>query len=415
MKQLVFFSFIAFVAPLVSHARGEAVLSVVPSAGSFLVGSTFDVSFLLDTKNVAINTVEIELDFPADKIQLTNPTLGRSIIQLWPAPPTFSNREGRVYFVGGIPSPGITTSQGLVFTLTFRVVAPGKGELRFGEKTSLLANDGKGTNILGNALPAFFTFLVPPPQGPTISSPTHSDQEQWYQNPSPTFIWPQSAFGNAYSYAIDQNPTGFPDTIAEGSDTTASFENLKNGIRYFHLRERAGGVWGGISHFVVRIDNELPSAFSVAVSPAKRMQNRNPVFRFFTTDILSGLDHFSMKIVALSRDSAQETFFFEVSSPYQALNLDPGRYQVIVRATDKAGNNRDEAVTLSIVTAFSGIFTREGIDFMFFFLPWSGIASRSAFILLVLFIILFLFGHRHHHSLVYAIQHDIKKFFHFLS
>ncbi len=71
-----------------------AGLFLNPASGSFLVGSTFDLSIVLDTKAQPVNTVEIELLFPPEKLQVSNPPVGQSIIQLWPAPPVFSNRQG---------------------------------------------------------------------------------------------------------------------------------------------------------------------------------------------------------------------------------------------------------------------------------------------------------------------------------
>src|SRR3989344_3071325 len=121
-KACLFLAVVFFVAPFLANAAGGAALFLSPQTGSFLVGGTFDVSIILDTKGAAVNTVEIELIFPQDKLQITSPSVGKSIIQVWPAPPSFSNREGKIYFVGGIPSPGIVVSDGIVLTLSFRVV-----------------------------------------------------------------------------------------------------------------------------------------------------------------------------------------------------------------------------------------------------------------------------------------------------
>ena len=101
------FSFSLFSAfPFSGNSAGSAIVSLSPGSGTFLVGSTFDVSIVLDTKGIAVNTAEIELMFPSDKLQLTNPSVGQSIIQLWPAPPVFSNPEGKANFAAGIPRPG---------------------------------------------------------------------------------------------------------------------------------------------------------------------------------------------------------------------------------------------------------------------------------------------------------------------
>ncbi len=392
------------VMPVVVAAQAGG-LFLNPASGSFFVGSTFDLSIVLDTKGVAVNTVEIELLFPPDKLQVATPSVGQSIIQLWPAPPTFSNREGRIYFVGGIPSPGIVTSQGVVLTLTFRVIAPGDGNIRFGEATSILANDGQGTNIIGTTAPAFLKFSVPPPQGPAIYSPTHPDQEKWYRDPNPTFVWDKSKFADGYSYAMDTDPSGFADTTIESAEATASFEDLSSGFWYFHLRERAGGVWGGISHYLVKIDRDLPADFQLDISPRVRTTNRNPIIRFFSTDSLSGLDHFAMKIIPLTGNQAEsEALLFEVTSPYQAPGLDSGRYQVLVRAFDQAGNTRDASTLLTILGPGSEVFSPEGLNLFggLVFISWPLAMFIGGLLLFFIVLLVVLLWRRHHHHVTTA-------------
>lgn len=394
-----------------ARAAGGAGLFLNPASGTFLVGGTFDISVVLDTRGVAINTVAVDLSFPPDKLQIASPSVGKSIIQVWPAPPVFSNREGRIYFVGGIPSPGIVTSQGVVLTLTFRVVSPGNAEIRFGEKTTVLANDGKGTDVLGQSPSVFYRLSVPPPQGPAISSPTHPDQERWYRDPNPLFVWSRSEHADGYSFGIDKDPAGFPDATIDGTAPTAQFQNRESGIWYFHLRERAGGVWGGVSHYTAKIDSDQPASFQAHVSPGKRTTNKNPIFRFFTTDALSGFDHFEMKIIPLSGGQFSESLFFEVASPYQAVNMDAGRYQVVVRAVDRAGNTRDETALLNIVSSLTQFWGPEGIDLVFVFVPWFRAFLIIVLLLIIAFAILILFWIHHSHHLRHAFREDFKKIF----
>jgi len=395
---------------LPATARAAALL-LHPGRGDFLVGSTFNLSIILDTKNVSINTIETELFFSPTKLQLASPSIGKSIIQLWPTTPVFSNTEGRIYFVGAVPSPGINASDGVVLTLTFRVISPGEGEIKFGEKTSVLANDGKGTDLLIQKSSAFFKFLIPPPQGPAISSPTHPDQERWYKDNNPTFIWSRGIIANKFSYLIDHDPSGIPDTSSEGMASTISFNNLDNGIWYFHLRAAIDDVWGGVSSYVLKIDNQSPAAFAVNVSPGKRTSNRNPIFRFFTTDSLSGFSHFEMKMIRLSGIKTFEAFFYEVSNPYQAINIEPGRYQVVVRAYDDALNSRDESVTINIIGPLSKFIDSEGVDLIVFFLPWNMLINVLLLILIIFIIIIFLLLRKHRHHLKHAFLEDIERFF----
>lgn len=394
---------------------GEAALFLEPASGTFFVGSTFDLSVVLDTKGQAVNTIEVELQFPPDKLQLASPSVGKSIIGLWPAPPVFSNKEGRIYFVGGIPSPGINTSRGVVLTLSFRVISPGQAQISFGNKSSVLLNDGRGTNALGQHPAAFFSFSLQPSAGPSITSPTHPDQERWYHDLDPMFVWQKGSFADGYSFTIDHDPGGISDTLVRGTESQASFQNLKSGIWYFHLRERQAGVWGGVSHFAVHMDTESPASFKINVSPGIRTTNKNPIFRFFTTDALSGFDHFEMKIIPLSLGEAGETLFFEVNSPFQAASLGTGRYQVIVRAFDRAGNTRDETVTMNIVSSLTQFINAEGIDLVFVFLPWPGVMFFIFIFFLVVVSLLVALWEQHRHHLKHAFWEDVRKLFGFFS
>lgn len=387
-----------------------ATLRLTPGSGSFILGSTFDVSVILNTDGVPVNTVEVELNFPADKLQIANPSLGKSIVEIWASPPTFSNREGRIYFVGGITAPGINTSQGIVQSFTFRVISPGDAQISFGKKnTSVLANDGLGTNILKQTSPTSFHLILPPAQGPEIFSPTHPEQGKWYRDPNPILKWSSSPRSEGFSYSIDRDPNTAPNTVSNTFIGEASFSNLDSGIWYFHVREKAGGSWGGVSHYFMNIDTVPPASFGVEVSPSPRTSNKSPILKFFTTDGLSGFDHFEIKLVPLNNGASESTFFFEASSPYQLTGLKSGRYELIVRAYDKAGNFRDEQVTLNILSSFLQFISPEGVDLVFFFVSWGTFISILILIgaILLIFIIIMWMKHRHH--LKHAFWQDFKR------
>ena len=159
-----------------TQAQTGAVLKLVPASGTFYVGKTFDVSIVVDTGPQAINAIAAELHFSPEIIQVTNPAAGSSIVSLWSAPPTFSNEEGIVRLQGGIPSPGVKTSQGVVTTLTFRAMQPGNVSLIFTGNSQVLANDGRGTNILSLTVGATYRIELPPPEGPAVTSSTHPEQ-----------------------------------------------------------------------------------------------------------------------------------------------------------------------------------------------------------------------------------------------
>jgi hypothetical protein len=414
------FLFIAFVGAIVyslpsAYAAKNASLYLSPSSGTFTVGSTFDVSIVLNTVSDAVNLIEAELLFPRDKIQIANPSVGKSLVEVWATPPTFSNQEGRVYFVGGIPSPGITTSNGIVLTITFRVISSGEAEIRFGNSTRVLANDGVGTDVLAQATPSSFTFRPIPPQGPEISSPTHPDQARYYKQSSPSFIWTRDG-ATAFSYLINKDLNSLPNTIIDTTETSVSFNDLEDGIWYSHVRAQKNGIWGGGSSFMIRIDTLPPAVFDLTLSSGRRTTEERPIVRFFTTDSLSGLDHYELKIIPLDKNARADTaFFFEVASPYQFTPLQPGRYVVLVRAYDKAGNWRDAEKTITITRTLFPFANTEGVDFVLFFVPWTILLNVLFFLVLLLLLGLGGFWHIHKNHIHMSIKEDIKLLFHIFS
>ena len=175
------------------------------------------------------------------------------------------------------------------------------------------------------------------------------------------------------------------------------------------MREKAGGSWGGTSHYFMNIDTIAPAAFSVNVSPSPRTSDKSPIIRFFTTDTLSGFDHFEIKLVPLANGPNESTFFFEASSPYELSNLSTGRYELVVRAYDKADNFRDESVILNILSSFFQFISPEGIDLIVVFVPWSIFLPILIVIIFILLMMVVAMWIKHRHHLRHAFWEDFRK------
>ena len=355
----------------VAKAAG-ASLYLSPNSGTFYVGSTFDVSIFVNTGGEDINAVQTDLKFDSKKLQIASPTAGKSFISVWISQPTYSNIYGTAFFQGGIPSPGINTSAGLVSTITFRVIAPGETTVSFLDSSRVLLDDGKGTDVLTSVGRGVYILSIPPPEGPKVFSPTHSDQNKWYKNPNPSFSWEKEKGVTDFSYSLDFDSQGTPDNTPEGDFTSISFSDLEDGIWYFHIKAKKTGIWGGTSHYLVQLDSTFPASFTPEVEPSVRTSVAQPIISFITTDALSGFDHFEIKIIDISPSSQEDkevAFFVEVVSPYKLPLLKPGQYMPVVRAFDKAGNWRDESIKIEIIPKGIGM-TGRGIWFFFILIPW---------------------------------------------
>ena len=356
------------------EAAEGATLQFSPSSGTFFLGSTFNMSLTLNTGSYAINAVEVAVRFPADKIQVANPSIGDSFISIWVTPPQYSNTEGTLVFRGGVPTPGITISNGVISTATFRARALGEVELSYEATSQVLANDGRGTNVLRTRGVARFTIIMPLPEGPEVFSPTHADPNVWYRFPDPSFFWKKSEGADGFSYALSQDPFETPDEVSEGDNTSASFANVADGVWYFHLRAHAGNTWGGVTHYVFRIDRTPPASFNPQAKPdGPYTPGAQPTITFFTTDNASGVDHYEMRTVRISGQGEEGTavsFFTEEVSPYTFPVNERGSYQMVVRVFDRAGNTKDATLKVELVEEPPRRFTREGIRLFGVLIRW---------------------------------------------
>ena len=359
------FSLVSFLFPRALSAQENSVsLYLVPAGGTYVVGDTFTVSLYVNTAGETINAIEANLTFPPDKLQVVSPSSGRSVIELWLGQPSYSNSAGTLSFIGAIPNPGLNVSQGLVSTITFRAKQTGRAVIDFSADSKVLLNDGFGTPVLGKKSGAILDLVLPPPQGPTVVSTSHPDQSRWYSVSSVVLSWSGEPTAHAYSFVLDDEPITIPDNTAEGAAESVSFADVADGVHYFHIKARRGNVWGGTTHFVARVDTSPPAQFPITILPSNYTSVDRPIVEFTTTDGDSGVSFYEVKVVGLSagKDTTadQQPFFVEAASPYLP-QLTPGKYEVIVRAHDAAGNVQEAKSNVQVLTP--------GLGFLGYFNP----------------------------------------------
>lgn len=341
-----------FISPAFSFAQtvyldaqslvGRASLVFSPKAGTFQEGSVFDVQVFLDTRGQSVNTVELHVSFPTDKLFLVRPSGDKSIIGLWLEPPKYSNTDGRASFIGVIPG-GIVTNSGLISTLTFRTKAAGTAVVKVASTSRVLMNDGLGTDAEVDYGRASYSVTAKPPDGIAVFSETHPIQDRWYNNNNPILQWDKDGEAVDFSYTLDNQPFTVPDNVVDTQDALKQFQNLKDGVYYFHIKARKNNVWGVPTHFALHIDAHPPASFRPSVD---FIDSGHVLISFFTTDLLSGLDHYEVGVIDSSQPSTEAPAFVPAESPYQLPSV-PDNANVIVRAIDRAGNVRDSRISVS--------------------------------------------------------------------
>lgn len=348
-KILVFFSFIFVIFGVSSAAAQTASLYFSPSSGTHNIGSTFSVSVYVSSVDQAMNAASGVISFPKDKLEVVSLSKTSSIFNLWVLEPAFSNTFGTINFEGVVLNPGFTGSSGKIITVTFKVKAGGNAALNF-SSGSVLANDGQGTNILaslgkasfvlGGAAPAPETPAAPAktgsPETPQLSSLTHPDPNKWYNNTEAKFIWPVQAGINAVRLLYDKFFSSAPKIVYEPAISEKELKNLEDGVYYFHAQFRNGQGWGGAAHFRFQVDTEPPLPFKIRFVDDKETDNPRPAALFETTDSLSGVAYYRVKIsdgefIELSEEKVK-------GRPYILPLQEPGKRTLLVQAYDKAGN-----------------------------------------------------------------------------
>jgi hypothetical protein len=377
----------SFADPPVINLDGPSLLPraeifTTPHTGDFLVDSTFEIPIYINTEGYNINTVNIKLKFDPSHLSIIKPSGGKSIFGIWLEPPSYDNNNGTASFVGVIPS-GIVTSSGLIATVTFKALAVGEARVGFTDYTSANLNDGVGSNVKLSLNGSFLTISPKIPEGVMIYSDTHPFQDHWYNNNSPILKWDTPVGVRGYSVAIDFNPGTIPPITINTDNASVAYENLKDGVWYFHVRSNINGVWGNTSHFQIKIDTNSPAFFSPTVDVLKDTSNvKKYLLSFITTDSLSGIDHYEVGILNKDEEEISSPVFVQSESPFLVSDTSKNIH-VIIRAFDKAGNIRESSIDL-----YSGIniviALRKYALYLFIILT---------FLLLLELILHYLFGH----------------------
>jgi hypothetical protein len=320
----------------------KATVSFSPKAGSFTQGSLFEVPIMIDTHGKSVNAVELYVQFDPRKLTIVDPVGRQSAVGVWVEPPTYSNSLGTLKLIGTIPG-GITTAAGLIAKITFKGIASGESRVTFLTKSQVLANDGLGSEVVTNFGSASYTIVLQPPEGPRVFSETHPFSEYWYNNNTPVLAWDKEEGVSAYSFVVDDKPFTIPDNESDTTEQRMSVTDIQDGLRYFHIKAKKGSVWGGTTHFMFRLDTMPPADFTPSYEriASGAVQGR-VLISFFTTDSLSGIDHYEVGV--LDKDEALNVspVFVEATSPYQLPLKTSGNVRVLVRAYDAAGNVIDK-------------------------------------------------------------------------
>ncbi len=326
-----------------------ASLGLSPSTGVYTANGTFTARVIVNTDGKSVNAAEGTLSFNPRELSVVSVNRSGSIFNLWVTEPTFSNSAGTISFSGGLPS-GYTGSAGTIMNVTFRAAGAGTARVNF-KNGSVLANDGRGTNILttmngGNytiqaqattPVPEEIEYVAPAntPAAPQVTSSTHPDQAAWHQMKEATLTWNVPVGVTAVRTLLDQNSTSIPTKVYDDPIRSITLSDLPEGVSYFHIQFKNDEGWGKVTHYRLAVDSVKPTAIDIKLA-ADDLSNPQQSLKITVTDETSEVTNFKVKL-----DASEPFEFVEetASSTIPLPALEPGYHAVIVEAFDKAGNS----------------------------------------------------------------------------
>ena len=132
---------------------------VIPSKGQYKIGEIFPMKIEMTNFDNPINAVQADIGFDADKVEVVEISTAGSFANIF-IQKEINNAEGWARLTGGLPNPGFDGQRGSFGVIYLRGKNPGVVNIKFLESSMVLANDGKGTNIL-KEFPAASYLIVP--------------------------------------------------------------------------------------------------------------------------------------------------------------------------------------------------------------------------------------------------------------
>lgn len=325
----------------------KSEIKITPPTGTFEEGSTFDVPIFINTLKSSVNAIDLRIKFNPDTLSVVRPSGGKSIIGLWVEPPTYDNTFGTVKIVGAIPG-GIKSNSGLIVTVTFKAIKSGQATVEIRDSSQVLLDDGAGTPTIINSNRGAYTILPKPPGGVVVFSDTHPFQDRWYNNPNPVMGWNKDLNVSGFSYVLDKQPNTVPPNKLMTASTSVAFQDLQQGLSYFHIKSMKDGVWGAATEYILRIDTEPPANFTPKIDYLTASVVNRLMVSFFTTDSLSGVSHYEVGVIDKSGKTTESPVFIETESPYQLPITSADSVRILVRAYDNAGNIREASIDAKV-------------------------------------------------------------------
>lgn len=371
-KQIIA-AFIVISSLLLGQGVLAATVFLSPSSSSYFQNKSFSVTVYVSSDKQSLNAVSGNLTFPNDKLEVVSVSKSGSIFNFWVQEPSFSNASGKISFEGVVLNPGFQGNSGKLISINFKTKKSGSAKVAF-SAASVLANDGKGTNILSGTGGATFSIKevveeekpetvtepkkdtkpVTEPEvkpsslaAPVIISDSHPDSNSWYSTTTAVFNWRLPSGVKAVSLLVSDNAQSQPAVEYEPAISSKEIKDLDDGTWYLHASFKYDKGVSAVTHFPIKIDTVSPE--NLAVSPIAATEENKDTLQFLLSaeDKLSGLAYYEISF----DEQSPMRWGLEQGNVITAPALSAGKHQVKIKAYDLAGNSAEVAYEFEIASA----------------------------------------------------------------
>lgn len=131
---------------------------VIPDKGQYRLGEIFPMKIELVGMKVPINTIQTDFKFDPHRLELVEISTKNSFANIF-IQKEINNEIGYARLTGGLPNPGYFSDRGVFGMAFFKGKVPGLVEIEFLPSSMILANDGRGTNVLKDLASASYLIL----------------------------------------------------------------------------------------------------------------------------------------------------------------------------------------------------------------------------------------------------------------
>ncbi len=137
----------------------KTVSLVIPPKGQYRLGEIFPMKIEIVGIKKPVNAIQTDVSFDPRILEVVEVSTKDSFADIF-IQKDINNEAGYARLTGGLPNPGFFADRGIFGTVFFKGKRPGVVKVEFLPSSLVLANDGKGTNVLRDLASA--TYLVLP-------------------------------------------------------------------------------------------------------------------------------------------------------------------------------------------------------------------------------------------------------------